>query len=83
VASDQENIELLQREVERQRVLIDNLYRHLGIGQLDELSDGPPQDVVDAIRAGNLIQAIKHYREHTGEGLAESKAAVEEIARRL
>jgi hypothetical protein len=33
--------------------------------------------VVEALRAGNMIQAIKLHREATGLGLAEAKAAVE------
>ncbi|MDX2182509.1 MAG: hypothetical protein SFW08_00865 [Gemmatimonadaceae bacterium] len=35
------------------------------------------------IRAGNLIDAIKLYREATGQGLKESKDAVEMLMRRL
>ena len=36
----------------------------------------------DALRQGKLIVAIKMYREATGLGLAEAKAAVDEIVRR-
>ena len=84
--SDQENIEELQRQVKRQGELIDALYRQLGIGQLDAAgvpTDGSYPEVVDAIRGGNLIQAIKHYRERTGVGLKEAKDAVEALARTL
>ena len=84
--SDQENIEELQRQVKRQGELIDALYRRLGIGQLDAAgipTDGSYPEVVDAIRGGNLIQAIKHYRERTGVGLKEAKDAVEALARTL
>lgn len=75
----------LQSEVARQKTLIDNLYKHLGIGQLGAAADGEtiPDAVTDAIRAGQLIVAIKAYREFTGVGLAEAKARVEEIARGL
>jgi large subunit ribosomal protein L7/L12 len=39
---------------------------------------GPWLDEVRALKAeGNLIQAIKVYREHTGMGLKEAKDAVE------
>jgi large subunit ribosomal protein L7/L12 len=39
---------------------------------------GPWLDEVRSLKAeGNLIQAIKAYREHTGVGLAEAKDAVE------
>jgi hypothetical protein len=36
-----------------------------------------PPDVVDALRKGNKIEAIKRLRESTGVGLAEAKGAVE------
>ena len=40
---------------------------------------GAPPGVMEAIQAGNLIEAIKHYREATGLGLAEAKDAVEKL----
>ena len=40
------------------------------------------QQVQNLCRAGNKIQAIKHYREATGVGLKEAKDAVEEFQRR-
>ena len=85
--TDSERIDELERQVRRQGELIDVLYKRLGVGQLDAAgmpsSDGAYPDVVDAIRAGNLIQAIKNYREHTRVGLKEAKDAVEALARGL
>jgi ribosomal protein L7/L12 len=34
-------------------------------------------NVIEALQAGNMIEAIKRHRENTGLGLAEAKAAVE------
>ena len=34
-------------------------------------------DVIEALQAGNMIEAIRRHRETTGLGLAEAKAAVE------
>jgi ribosomal protein L7/L12 len=46
-----------------------------------------PEDKVEAIREalfrGNKIQAIKHYREATRLGLAESKAFIDALELRL
>ena len=42
-------------------------------------TSGMPAAVVELARAGNLIAAIKEYRELTGVGLAEAKKAVEAI----
>lgn len=76
----------LKRQVLRQGELIDALYKRLGVGQLDAAgipTDGSYPDVVEAIRAGNIIVAIKNYRAHTGVGLKEAKDAVEALARTL
>jgi ribosomal protein L7/L12 len=40
-------------------------------------TNGMPDAVVALARAGNMIAAIKEYREITGVGLAEAKQAVE------
>jgi ribosomal protein L7/L12 len=40
-------------------------------------TSGMPDAVVALARAGNMIAAIKEYREITGAGLAEAKKAVE------
>ncbi|HET6326310.1 MAG TPA: ribosomal protein L7/L12 [Planctomycetaceae bacterium] len=44
-------------------------------------SSGADADVLDLLRAGQKIRAIKLYRDKTGVGLAEAKNAVEELAR--
>lgn len=40
---------------------------------------GMPPGVVELVRAGKTIAAIQEYRNATGAGLAEAKAAVESI----
>jgi len=56
------------------------LYRHLNLEYLEAGSDPilSPK-VQDAIRSGNKIEAIKIYRELTGLGLAEAKAAIDKV----
>ncbi len=56
------------------------LYRHLGIQYSDPDN---LDDVGAAISGGNMIEAIKLYREKTGASLADAKAAVDELARKL
>lgn len=60
------------------------LYRHLNLEYNSDPNSDPilNQKVQDALRKGNLIEAIKIYRELTGVGLAEAKAALERHARR-
>ena len=85
--TDSERIDELEREVRRLNDLVGVLYRRAGIGQLETAgmlaSHGGYPDVIDALNAGQLIVAIKLYREHTGVGLKEAKDAVEGLARGL
>jgi len=70
--------------------LVEHLYQHLGIsapGYRPPAAAGaytPATDpeILQAIATGNLIQAIKVYRERTGVGLKEAKVAVEALAGR-
>ena len=59
------------------------LYEHLGMTFVpqEQLTDDPK--IVTALRKGNLLEAIKAYREITGTGMEEAKKAVEEIQGRL
>ena len=65
---------------------LDAIMAHLGIGpgggQAQGFVSNDPQgmpDVVELVRRGKLIQAIKIYRERTGVGLKEAKDAVERV----
>lgn len=43
------------------------------------ISEAALEKVIGALRAGNKIEAIKHYRDATRLGLAEAKYAVERL----
>ncbi|HVB45394.1 MAG TPA: MazG family protein [Streptosporangiaceae bacterium] len=47
----------------------------------DPMAAGLPPELVAMARSGNLIKAIKAYRELTGVGLKEAKAVMEQVAR--
>lgn len=83
--SDSERIGRLENEVARLAGLVEGIARQLGVPVPDAVasSDKPPADIVDAIRAGNDILAIKLWRDRTGAPLGEAKARVDELARRL
>jgi ribosomal protein L7/L12 len=74
----------LQRVNERLRALEWNTQRALAAAGLtwEEAPPVPgvPADVLELVRAGNTIAAIKRYRELTGAGLGEAKAAIEGLA---
>jgi ribosomal protein L7/L12 len=74
----------LRARVVRLEGQIEALYQHLGLTFGDSQSlmyeDGP---VMDVLQTGNLIEAIKVYRQIHNVGLAEAKTAVENMRTRL
>jgi ribosomal protein L7/L12 len=61
---------------------LDFLYARLGIAYV---TDQPAVDsrIMDALKQGNKIEAIKIYREIYNVGLAEAKRAVENMESKL
>ena len=59
---------------------LDAVLKHQGI-RFDPYGETPPA-VLDALRRGRTIEAIKAYRVATGVGLKEAKEYVDEIRRR-
>lgn len=59
---------------------LDALLKHQGV-RFDPYSD-LPGPVLDALRRGKKIEAIKEYRVATGAGLKDAKEFVEELQRR-
>ena len=82
MTTDQEYIDLRNRLI-RLEGQVAFLYRHLGVTFVPEeqLTDDPR--IVQALKKGNLLEAIKAYREMTGAGMDEAKTAVEEMQGRL
>jgi ribosomal protein L7/L12 len=68
------------RALSRLEAKVDALLKHEGI-QFDPYKDLHPR-VLDALRRGEKIEAIKEYRQATGVGLKEAKEYVDEIERR-
>ncbi len=85
MTSDAQEIAALKVEVARLSRLVEALYARSGepMPDLEFTLDAPPADVVDAIRSGQQITAIKLWRDYTGLGLAEAKAEMDALAARL
>jgi len=85
VSDDSAAIAALEVQVKRLTRLVDDLYvRFDGVAPDASVDpDNPPQDVVDALRAGNKINAIKLWRDYTGLGLAAAKSEVEQVQQQL
>jgi hypothetical protein len=59
---------------------LDLLLKHAGL-EYDPYKGLPPA-VLEAMRNGNKIEAIKRYREFAGVGLKEAKDFIEDVQRR-
>jgi ribosomal protein L7/L12 len=74
----------LEARLETLERKVSDLYRRLGEaepGFEDAAAGAQDPRVIEAIRSGNEIEAIKLYSELTGVGLAEAKEAVDGVAR--
>jgi len=86
--SDFEIIQLRARVAELEDKL-EKVYHHLGLTYNanapapTELGQAEDPRLIAAIRQGNMIEAIKVYREIYNVGLAEAKAAIEQMRGRL
>ncbi|MEM9378928.1 MAG: hypothetical protein AAGB93_03185 [Planctomycetota bacterium] len=72
MSSSSDRIEARLHRVERK---LDALLAHFGVDE--EQQERLPADVVDALRRGRKIEAIKHYRRATGAGLREAKQVID------
>jgi ribosomal protein L7/L12 len=59
------------------------LYKHLGITFIPESYPDDDPRIIEELKKGNLLGAIKVYRELHNTGLDEARLAVEEIQGRL
>ncbi len=71
-----EEIQKLRGQIYELSNRLEFLYKTLNITYVDTASGVDPR-LVAAIRKGNMIEAIKVYRELANVGLAEAKTAVE------
>jgi large subunit ribosomal protein L7/L12 len=60
---------------------VEALERDGSLPNRDKPMSGGDADILDLLRGGQKIRAIKLYRDRTGSGLAEAKEAVEALAR--
>ena len=80
---EQQDIASLRQRINKLEAQVDYLYRFLGTSFVENSFATDDPQVVDALRSRTLIEAIKVYRERKGGSLAEAKAAVEDMQKRL
>jgi ribosomal protein L7/L12 len=75
---DREVFKLRQR-VEKLERQVAALFKHFELQYKDEPASGVSPDILDLVRKGRKIEAIKRYREETGVGLREAKQFIESL----
>ncbi len=77
----------LQRRVMQLEGKLTYLYNHLGVTFAPEAAPGDDPRIIEQIKKGNMMEAIKIYREiHESTfpvNVAEAKKAIEEMIQRL
>jgi ribosomal protein L7/L12 len=81
------DLTLLRERIVRLEDQVAFLYRHFGIASTPDTATGDDPRIVESLKRGNMIEAIKVYRELYSSAtvtvsLEEAKRAVEEIKRR-
>ncbi|MBO8194113.1 ribosomal protein L7/L12 [Streptomyces oryzae] len=75
VRSIEVRISRSDRQLARVERKLDLVLEHLGLQEHDPRLG----EVIELLRSGKKLHAIKRYRELTGEGLKEAKEAVERL----
>jgi len=78
----QDIIELKQR-INRLEAQVKQLYMKTGLTFQEDPGPGDDPAVIAALRVRDIPKAIMHYRQSHPVGLAEAKAAVEDLQKRL
>ena len=80
---EQQEIDLLTGRLNQLEARLEFLYRHLGVTFVAQTRPGDDPGVIEALKANNMLEAIKLYRMATNASLEQAKFAVEEMRGRL
>jgi ribosomal protein L7/L12 len=75
----EQDIRELRERVARLECQIAFLMEHLGVEYHEERIQGVSPEVMDLVRSGRKIQAIRLFRQETGAGLKDAKAFIESL----
>jgi hypothetical protein len=80
---EQQEIASLKGRVSRLEARLEFIYKHLGVSLIQETNPGDDPRVIEALKANNLLAAIKFYRMATNASLEEAKSGIEAMRARL
>lgn len=80
---EQQEISLLKGRISRLEARLEFLYKHLGVTFIEDTRVTDDPKIIAALKANNLMEAIKLYRMATNASLEAAKAGIEEMRARL
>ncbi|MFN8383227.1 MAG: hypothetical protein U0V02_14880 [Anaerolineales bacterium] len=80
---EQEEITLLRGRISRLEARLEFLYKHLNVTFIEDTRLGDDPKIIAALKANNIIEAIKLYRAATNSSLEAAKAGIEDMRARL
>ena len=80
---EQQEIAWLKSRIARLEARLEFLYKHLDLTFLAEANADDDPGVIEALKANNMLEAIKRYRMATNASLEEAKSAIEQMRGRL
>ena len=80
---EQQEIALLNGRVSRLEARLEFIFKHLGVTFVEDLHPSDDPRVIAALKANNMLEAIKLYRLATNASLEEAKSAIQEMRARL
>ena len=80
---EQEEIGQLKGRISRLEARLEFLYKHLDVTFVEDTRLGDDPKVIAALKANNMLEAIKYYRAATNTSLEAAKAGIEEMRTRL
>jgi len=80
---EQEEIALLKSRVSRLEARLEFLYKHLGVNFVENVHAGDSPQVIAALKANNMLEAIKLYRMATNASLEQARLGIQEMRTRL
>lgn len=76
---DENEVASLRQRVAKLERTVEFLLQYLHLNAPDAMDNPVSQELIDLVRRGKKIEAIKLYREQTGLGLKEAKAFIDRL----
>ena len=82
-SQEYQEISLLRGRISKLEAQIQFLYKHLGVTFVPEAVANDDEEIVEYLKKGDVMRAIRAHRSTYNSDLAQAKAAVDDIRSRV